>query len=71
MQTNVILKIDGKIERKEFEQMLVRDGNAIFSVQKAIRELKKMELLDVTVEDGYIYLSGNESQRYYRDNLAH
>jgi hypothetical protein len=71
MQIKVILRIDGKMERKEFEQMLVEEGNALSSVQKAIRELKKMELLDVTLEDGNIYLSGNESQRYYRDNLAH
>jgi hypothetical protein len=71
MQMKVILKIDGKIERKELEQMLVEEGNPLSSVQKAVRELKKMELLEVALEDGNIYLSGNESQRYYRDNLAH
>lgn len=71
MQMEVILKIDGKIERREFEHMLVEEGNALSSVQKAVRELKKMELLEVTLENENIYLSGNESQRYYRDNLTH
>jgi hypothetical protein len=71
MQMEVILKIEGKMERREFEQSLVEEGNALSSVQKAVRELKKMELLEVTLENGNIYLSGNESQRYYRDNLAH
>ena len=70
MERKVILKMEGKVERKEFEQMLVEDGHAISSVQKAIRELKKMEFLDVTVEDGNIYLSGNDIQRYHKENLV-
>lgn len=71
MQRKVLMSIEGKVENKEFEQKLVDEGNALSSVQKAIRELKKMELLDVTLENKSIYLSGNESQRYYKDNLAH
>ncbi len=69
MERKVILKMEGKVERKEFEQMLVEEGNVISSVQKAIRGLKKMEFLDVTVEDGNIYLSGNDIQRYHKENL--
>lgn len=70
MQRTVIMRLNGKVERKEFEQRLTEEGNATSSVQKAIRELKNMELLEVTLEDGNIYLSGNETQRYHRDNLV-
>jgi hypothetical protein len=70
MQRKVILRLKGKVERKEFEQKLVDEGHPISSVQKAIRELKQMEFLDVTVEDGNIYLSGNDTQRYHRDNIV-
>jgi hypothetical protein len=69
MQRKVLKKIKGDIERREFEQMLVEEGNPLSSVQKAIRELKKMELLDVTVKNGEMYLSGNEAQRYLAESL--
>jgi hypothetical protein len=70
MQREVIMKMKGRVENKELERMLVDEGNPLTSVQKAIRELKKLEMLDVTVENGNIYLSGNESMMYFKDLLT-
>ncbi len=69
MQRKVLVRVNGKVENKELEQALVDDGNPLSSVQKAIRELKNMELLDVTLENKKIFVSGNESQLYFKGLL--
>jgi len=70
MQIEVLKKLDEEVERKSFEKTLVEEGHSLFSVQEAIRKLRTLEILGVEVKKGGIYISINESHRYFQDIMA-
>lgn len=70
MQIDVLNRIEGKVENKDFENMLVGEGHSLASVQKAIRELKSAGILGIDLDRKKILLFVNESHRYLQDRLA-
>ncbi len=70
LQIEVLRRLDKEVERKSFEKTLVDEGHSLFSVQEAIRKLRTLEILDVEVKKGGLYISINESHRYFKDLLA-
>lgn len=70
LQIEVLRRLDKEVERKSFEKTLVDEGHSLFSVQEAIRKLRTLEILDVEVKKGGMYISINESHRYFKDLLA-
>lgn len=70
VQREVLKAIDGPVENKRLEARLTRAGFPLSSVRKAVRELKKLNILGVEVAKNKISLFLRESQEYFRDALA-
>lgn len=70
MQKKVLLAINGPIENEKLEEKLTDEGNPLASVRKAIRELKRLDILGVNVVEKRILLFLKESQEYFRDALS-
>ncbi|MFQ5883656.1 MAG: DUF6293 family protein [Thermoplasmata archaeon] len=70
MQRRLLREMSSPVEVKKLEAKLSKKGYPLSSVQRAVRELKKLDILGVDLSKKGIRLYLKESHQYFREALA-
>ncbi len=70
LQRGLLREMSAPVEVKKLEAKLTKKGYPLSSVQRAVRELKKLDILGVDLSKKGIHLYLKESHQYFREALA-